>query len=123
MSTLTVSMAKNTVETTRAQPLPARQLCAIQSHRAAPIRPPAINSPISTCSALLTCVAVRVGLRLIISARVEESVVMSTTMPIRLAARPTYMTLTARRTDGGALAGDGSRGSAPPGYGWYIAAS
>jgi hypothetical protein len=123
MSTASVSMAKSTVETTRAQPLPARQLCAIQSHSAAPIRPLAMNRPISTCSALLTCAVVRVGLCLMIAARVEDSVVMSMTMPTRLTATPTYMTLAARRTDGGALAGAGSRGSAPPGYGWYIAAS
>jgi hypothetical protein len=32
------------------------------------------------------------------------------------------MTFTARRTDCGAFAGDVSRESTPPGYGWYIAA-
>ena len=42
-----------------------------------------------------------------IALRAEESEVRSTTMPIRLAATPTYMTCTARRTDCGSVAGAG----------------
>src|SRR5579875_398942 len=119
---LIVSMANSTVDTIRAQLLPALQLWAIQSHSAAPISPLTMNRPIATCSAWVTWADVRFGLLLIIWFLVELSVVKSTTMPIRLTAAPAYMTCTALSTDCGVGGREGSGIVAPPGYGWYMAA-
>src|ERR1700761_6953552 len=119
--TLIVSMPNSTVETMRAQDLPARQLCAIHSHRAAPIRPPAMDIPTATCSAELIWVAVSVRFALWMALRRDVNVSRLTTMPTRLRAAPAYMTRTARMTDGGAAADAFSGASLRPGYCWYMA--
>ena len=69
-----------------------------------------MRMPIATCSALFTCVVVRLGFLEMIWLLIELSVVKAITMPIRLATAPAYMSCTALVIDcgtGGRSAGSG----------------
>ena len=98
----TVDRANSTVPVIRAQLWPTFEARARTIHTTAAITPPAMNPATRTCSLELTWLTDRCGERFSIAVLVALTVTMSMMMPSRLMAAPTYMTLTAFSTEGGA---------------------
>jgi hypothetical protein len=105
-----VASPNSTVERIRAQFLPRPFARAIHSHSATPITPDTTASAMMNVFSWLTWVAVRVGRAFLIASLVPPMLASEMTRLTTLMAAPTYMSLTAFSTEGGAGGRSGSTG-------------